>query len=285
MSVESRARADLRKKKRLEKDLIRKLRTLNNLIVKDFILSYVKQGEIILATKFLEQYEAILLSHYEKTGDQFNSEISKILTEPVTETEDERSEILAILLLFYITRAPRQAGIILTTTQRNINQSIIEGIQLALESVLPGQAASRRDIALNAGAALRRKLNGRNSGISTTETQAVAEEAKQVEAEVLTPNEEVVPTKEWVTAGDGKVRTSPFSHRAADEQKKLLDELFIVGGQKLKMPGDMSHGASIANVANCRCSSIVDTDELIDARMIRFDKETQQAVEIQIEIT
>lgn len=285
MSVESRARADLRKKKRLERDLIRKLRVLNNKIVKDFILSYVNQGEIILATKFLEQYEAILLSHYETTGDQFNSDISKELPEPVTETDEERAEILAILLLFYNARAPRQAGIILTTTQRNINDSILEGIELALENVLPGQSASRREIARNAGLALKRKLNGRNSGISLTETQAVAEEAKQVEAEVLTPDEEVGPQKEWVTAGDSKVRTSPFSHRAADEQKRSLDDLFIVGGQKLKMPGDMSHGASIENVANCRCSSIVDTDELVDARMIRFDKDTQETVEIQIEVT
>lgn len=285
MSVESRARSDLRKKKRLERDLIRKLQVLNNEIVKDFILSYANQGEIILATKFLDQYEAILLSHYEKTGDQFNSGISEILPEPVTETEEERLEILAILLLFYSARAPRQAGIILTTTQRNINQSIIEGIRLALEGALPGQSASRREIALNAGISLRRILNGRNSGISITETQAAAEEAKQVEAEVLTPNEEVGPQKEWVTAGDSRVRTSPFSHRAADRQKRSLDELFIVGGQKLKMPGDMSHGASIANVANCRCSSIVVTEELIDARMVRFDKDTLEQVEIQIEVT
>lgn len=65
--------------------------------------------------------------------------------------------------------------------------------------------------------------------------------------------------KEWETMGDGKVRRPPessFNHVAANGQRVGIMEPYIVSGQLLMYPGDTSMGASIGNVANCRCVSI-----------------------------
>lgn len=57
-------------------------------------------------------------------------------------------------------------------------------------------------------------------------------------------------TKVWRAVGDSKTRPA---HRAASGQVRLLDEPFIVGGEKLMYPGDWSLGASAGNTINCRC--------------------------------
>lgn len=59
--------------------------------------------------------------------------------------------------------------------------------------------------------------------------------------------------KTWVTMGDKKVR--PW-HKQANYQTVLIGEPFIVHGESLMYPGDMSLGASLKNVSGCRCSSI-----------------------------
>lgn len=59
--------------------------------------------------------------------------------------------------------------------------------------------------------------------------------------------------KIWVTMDDDKVR---LSHREANRQEVPLNGLYIVQDQLLKYPKDMSHGASLDNVINCRCLSI-----------------------------
>ncbi|MCK5610518.1 hypothetical protein KAR91_52075 [Candidatus Pacearchaeota archaeon] len=57
--------------------------------------------------------------------------------------------------------------------------------------------------------------------------------------------------KQWVTMGDGKVRTS---HKFASGQTVQINQPFIVGsGSELMFPGDTSLGAPIREVVNCRC--------------------------------
>lgn len=62
---------------------------------------------------------------------------------------------------------------------------------------------------------------------------------------------EVVVGKEWVCACD---ESSREWHKNANGQQVLLDEPFIVGGEKLMHPGDSSMGASAKNVIHCRCT-------------------------------
>lgn len=63
----------------------------------------------------------------------------------------------------------------------------------------------------------------------------------------------VLAQKSWQTMGDAKVRTSPFNHASANGQSVNLAEYFIVSGELMGFPGDMSMGASVGNIINCRC--------------------------------
>lgn len=57
------------------------------------------------------------------------------------------------------------------------------------------------------------------------------------------------PFKQWIATDD--TRTRP-THQAADQQRTLLLESFVVGGARLQFPGDPRGPAN--EVINCRCS-------------------------------
>ena len=67
--------------------------------------------------------------------------------------------------------------------------------------------------------------------------------------------------KEWVATSDDRTRDA---HNEADGQRVPVDQPFIVDGEELMYPGDVSMGASPENTINCRCSMvniIVDKNE------------------------
>jgi hypothetical protein len=48
----------------------------------------------------------------------------------------------------------------------------------------------------------------------------------------------------------------------ADGQRVGVDDVFTVGGERLRFPSDSSLGASAKNIINCRCiSAVVVNDE------------------------
>lgn len=57
--------------------------------------------------------------------------------------------------------------------------------------------------------------------------------------------------KRWKTFGDNKVR---HTHREASGQTVPIDQPFIVGGYQMMFPCDGSLGASVSEIANCRCT-------------------------------
>lgn len=59
--------------------------------------------------------------------------------------------------------------------------------------------------------------------------------------------------KRWVATADDRTRDE---HAAADGQEVPNDEPFIVGGEEMMYPGDISLGASAWNVCNCRCTMV-----------------------------
>jgi len=141
----------------------------------------------------------------------------------------------------------------------------------------------------------KRKANGRKSGISISETQQTyeglrnqavkignQEMEKAIENEDYEYAEELsvvigsetaanivdnfdddsavllllllaAPKKQWRTVGDELVRPA---HNEANGQVRLVDEPFEVGGEYLMYPGDVSLGASMKNIANCRCAAV-----------------------------
>lgn len=66
--------------------------------------------------------------------------------------------------------------------------------------------------------------------------------------------------KEWVSTIDNRTRPgkskSRFNHLRPDGQIQLNENPFIVSGEKLLFPGDISLGASGGNVIQCRCASV-----------------------------
>ena len=89
--------------------------------------------------------------------------------------------------------------------------------------------------------------------ISRTETHRVASFANEAVAE----NMRIAGTvKEWVAIQDERTR---ITHAFASGQTVPLEEQFIVGGEKLKFPGDPK--GSAGNTINCRCVVVYTTPD------------------------
>jgi hypothetical protein len=59
--------------------------------------------------------------------------------------------------------------------------------------------------------------------------------------------------KEWLATNDNRTRDT---HRAANGQKRPLDEPYTVGGARLMFPGDTSLGAPGSETIQCRCAEV-----------------------------
>lgn len=287
-AARTQAREDLRDKIKLEKDFIRKLTTLNNKIVKKTVLDFGRDGVVLNAREFEPELAELLENQYDRAARVFSDQIRDVLPKELESTEKEDLLIAGALAVFFAARVIDQSQIITRTNQRDITQSIVSADRQLQEAAEVGQIVSNREVARTAGVLLKRKLKGRTGTIATTEVQVAAESSKATETSILTRNKASLPRpviaipqpqvvvpelplglpppkvdKEWVTAGDEVVRTTPFSHVAADGLKVNIDESFDVGGQLLRIPGDTSQGASLGNVINClHPESVVDASNI-----------------------
>jgi len=109
------------------------------------------------------------------------------------------------------------------------------------------------------GVALRNTVIGmgvyRANLISRTEVHRVAGFANEAVAENMKIDGTV---KEWVAIQDARTRVS---HSIASGQRVALEEFFVVGGERLKYPGDPR--GSAGNTINCRCASIYITPDFL----------------------
>lgn len=269
MSATSQARRDLIRKMDLEQKLMRELTRLNNKIVGNTIMTFANSGLPFDASILEGDFQEMLATHYENTADKFADMISEELPADIATTSAETALINQALATYYVARAIEQASIITQTNQKNIESAILQASETR---DVAGKPLSRRDQAQEAGVHTARKLKGRQQSIATTETQNAAETAKATEAEVLAGKQPSVIAagaasaevdKEWVTVGDENVRDS---HVFADSQTRDVSKPFTVEGELLRYPGDTSLGASVGNVINCRCSSVVRPDSFTAIR-------------------
>jgi len=109
------------------------------------------------------------------------------------------------------------------------------------------------------GVALRNTVIGmgvyRANLISRTEVHRVASFANEAVAENMKIDGTV---KEWVAIQDNRTRVS---HSIASGQRVDLKQFFVVGGERLKYPGDPR--GSAGNTINCRCASIYITPDFL----------------------
>ena len=275
MATADTARRDLTEKIRFERRLADDMRAFNRRLVRLTVRSQAEGTGVVDAATLEPDLRKILSDHYDRVTPAFDSQITEVLPEDIEATDGETAAIAAALAIFFTGRAPEQAGIITATNQRDITAAIDQAIDISQVEAAAGRRQTRIDIAIQSGVNLSRKLMGRVTGISSLETQSAAEAAKMTEAQVLTGQPPSVTggslrvtnvTKEWFTQGDEVVRPA---HVAADSQEQDLNTPFTVGGQLLRFPGDTSLGATVSNVINCRCSSVVSRENVLAIRRKR----------------
>ena len=279
------AALDLNAKLRLESQLRPRIKEIERTLVREVTRTLGRSGNLpdVVAIS-ADKLEPVLRSHYSKVGEVFSKRLRDNLPPEAAMTEKEAEEINVALASFFDQRAPTQARAISKTTQKNAIRSINVAEQERQRLVDQGEdTMSQREVALVAGNVFSHSLSGRTTGIVMLETQAPAEAAKLTEVDVLlglspfvlggrsvSPEQVRDVTKAWVTQGDSRVRTPPdssFNHLAADSEQVPMDQPFVVSGERLMHPGDTSLGASVGNVVNCRCASVVDVEDVVSVRM------------------
>lgn len=241
-----------------ERSLFRKLRPEFRRMSDKFKKVYSEDGRLPPLDQFKNNLNSILQKHYVNVANKFKQRIVKEVGKPEGH-ESVLDRINNISNAHHNNRALQSSEIITRTTQKDINQSILQSIaELRLKEI----PLTNRNIANVAKLKLNQKIQGRLGTIAASETQNPAEHAKQTEINTLKWHnakingqtmDKLKVSKQWVAILDNVTR---IAHAAADGQIVLASEPYEVDGQHLMFPGDMSLGATIDNVINCRCSSV-----------------------------
>lgn len=252
------AARDLAKKMKLEARFKPKLRKFFNQIGKDVNAVWTATRSIPNLSTFNLEMVALLREHYRAVSRSFDTttrtDIKSGFLDLVTKQEEN---IDKSIVEFINQHSQQQADFILRTTERDLNK--------ISRDVITG-AATQGLVLTNAeiGTAIEDQFDetsdNRVGTIATTETQTPAETIKFLEATAVASVLAIVPGtqelfKTWNTVLDERTR---LSHVEADRQRVPVNQPFRVQGQQLMVPGDTSLGASISNIANCRCSAVFD---------------------------
>lgn len=225
-------------------------------------------GRVPSLQSFNDDLVEILTKHYTKVAKEFKGDTVTTLTKSSSvdieikqetieaiadETEDLVDEALVSIIAL---RAPRQARFILNTTEQDLRDSVQK---VSVAAATEGETLTLAEQGRRAARDFNSKIPGKVDGISTFETQAMAEETKQTEAQVLIGQGAVVGgvsialimNGEWNAIIDEVTRDS---HVVADGQIRKAIQPFMVQSQLLRFPGDTSLGATLDNVMKCRCA-------------------------------
>lgn len=264
LTNKQRAAQDLAEKLRLEEELSLSVVRIFERAADEFQRSMLEDGVPPSFDGWEGFFEEMLMSHYQATSDVFSRRIE---TQLDLEMSKEERDIIAAALLLYFRNLSRTSAGQINDTNRNQAQEAVQAARLQEQSDFQetGQyydSFTRAAVATNA---FRTKIFARVVTIGVTETQTAAEASKFTEAEVIegkrptindaapAPAVEELGYKTWTAILDDQTRRT---HVAADEQKVKYNAFFIVGGYKMRFPGDKSQGAPIEEWINCRCCSI-----------------------------
>lgn len=255
-----------------EKSMQRKLNSLVNTVVNDFAILYATTGTIVNTDNYKNEIEAIFRQTYRKVNAEFSMVFENDLIEEQAKakTESRKKElstviglrnktepiILASLIAWSHTQAPAQSGFVVDTWNKIINKNVND---TTAQNILDEKPTDNATIAKATKAPLKDELKTHNEVVSMQEVQTATENAKHTE--VVELNKSIIDEgsiqkrieKTWITMGDLNVRDT---HARANNQRRELNDPFLVGGEFLRYPKDTSLGASLGNVINCRCKSI-----------------------------
>lgn len=255
------AASDVAKKIKLEKGISQEFRALFNRIAADSKVFIETFGVAPQLSQYQDEIRSMLLIHYRKTSDAFKNNFRSAQGKPENGTEAEVSAAVSSALRPYINnRATEQARVINETSSNQLNKFLAEA---AAATVAAGKELNNSKLAKETSKRFRADGKSRSDTIAMFETQAVAEESKDIETNSLVSAGAVIAgvlmtgqntVKTWNTILDNKTR---FAHAMADGQVVPVGDPFLVDGEFLMQPGDTSLGASLSNVINCRCGSVV----------------------------
>lgn len=274
------AKEEIELKKALEQLLTADLIEFYRQLADDFATVYSATGEILnLNESYLDELKALLKKNYRKVGNFFGrstrQSIEDIIDfdiyEPIPEVVNQLDNRIGMALgALFLLRSDDIAPKIANTVKEEIitktQNEILKTIEKAREAGVP-PTIDNAEIAGTVGEQIKEWGENHAPTVSVTEVQAVAEESKYTEQEEIVKdtaesddNEydltelQAGAEKLWITAGDEKVRAS---HQAVDATLIPADALFTTGaGSLMRYCGDMSLGASLSDVINCRCETI-----------------------------
>jgi hypothetical protein len=256
------AAKDYRAKLILELALFREMQDLFRQYSKEFEKTYASTSSLPHPEILKEDTQNLLLNHYNRVSDKFTTRLVDEIGIPANHEFVLKSMRNKIEIHNQL-RSVDSASIISDTTHKDSMQAITDTInEFRIKEGFDKTIEPKR-IARDAKLKLDRRLRSRTNTISITETQNPAEHTKQEEINSLHNNEsevdgekihEQIKQKQWNAVLDNVTREA---HAESDGQIVNFDEPYLVGGQNLMYPGDMSLGATIDNTINCRCTSIV----------------------------
>ncbi len=259
--VKKAAANDTAKKLKQEAAISKALHKHYKLVAASFVALYAKRGQLINTISYQARLQNILAKHYSKTANIFKSQIRDELGEPDKNSVEIARDINDKLFREGLVFVPKSADNITKTTQKVLNKHIKKAMA---DGAAAGVILTSRQIAKKVKNPFLEEMNNRADGVEApTQTTFPAEAAKHSEINSLIKLGAVIAgvnilkakkNKEWVTIIDGVTR---HSHLVADGQKVPINQPFTVQGQKLMHPGDTTLGATIDNVAGCRCAMVI----------------------------
>lgn len=239
------ALADMRQKMRLEDIFTPLVIAFLAGINQDFERFFRTQGRVLDVEAYRQQLGVLLSGQYARTAGAFEG---RVLLPPVTDEDLARIAALrdAVLNPALADKVPVQSDFILSTVDNRLN-SAVKIVERDLPQLTTAETAAAS--AAHYGA----QIPAAAEGIAITETQAVAELTKFSEITAAAAVLARIANGTWATMGDADVRPD---HADARGQERLATEPFDVGGEQLRFPGDTLLGATVGNVAGCRCSVI-----------------------------
>jgi hypothetical protein len=259
----------LNAKIQLDSKIRKKAERLLRQMARDFEKLYAEKGVYLDFNAYAEKWQRLLARHYKNVQDEFIGVASEELDVPMS--RDKMALFILALQIMREQRASASSRKIIDTSTEQMADSISKAELYMQQESMP---ISNDAVAALALEIFGRKIESRATTIAMTETQYVAETVKNIEADCLTNNKNIFLVqaveqdaslavssymtdapigyeKEWLSA---LLPTTRPSHAAAHGQKVAPSELFYVGGEYLKYPGDTSMGATAGNVVNCYCA-------------------------------
>lgn len=286
----ARAELETKIKRQIEKNFTKDMNRVFRKIGSDLGKTIAESGGTVSANVYANDVKVVLNKNYKRAQRKFSNEILRFLNENKNNLDEQIIRELRQIATArgstinkMLAQMKKSVGIdldasrafnvldstdaITHTTQREIDRAVTKA-EAALTKSL-NRKPTNRELSRATTKIFKKRQKSRAQMISETETQVASEGAKQIERNNFSSTRNNQTSAElglkdadaegpWVTRGDSLVRdgdSSVFNHLAADGQLKKSG-MYTVSGEKLRFPGDRSLGASIGNIARCRCSSV-----------------------------